>query len=48
MVGDTVLNSNGLDYAYTATSDNKDLSGDKITITAFDMPDNTSAKETVL
>lgn len=46
--GDAVIDSNGLDYLYTATTDNKELAGDKITITATDTPDNVSVSETTL
>ena len=46
--GDALLDSNGLDYIYTATTENKDLAGDKITITATDAPNNTASSETVL
>lgn len=38
----------GLYWVYTAKENNTDLSGDKITIRATDMPDNLSEKEEVL
>ena len=38
--GEAVLSDNGLDWIYTATVKNDDLSGDRITIQAHDKADN--------
>lgn len=46
--GGATIDTNGLDYIYTATKDNTDLAGDKITITATDEPDNVSFSSTNL
>ena len=42
--GNALPAPNGLDWIYTATAKNSDLSGDKITILASDTPDNMSEK----
>lgn len=39
---------NGAEWIYTATANNSDLSGDKITITATDNPDNLTEKSQTL
>ncbi|SHK45058.1 hypothetical protein [Epilithonimonas mollis] len=39
---------NGAEWIYTATADNADLSGDKITVTATDNPDNMTEKSQTL
>lgn len=46
--GAASLDANGIDWFYTATVENTPVSGDKITITATDLPRNTSVKDTVL
>lgn len=38
--GDAVADAIGLNYTYTATIANASLAGDKITVTAFDNPNN--------
>ncbi len=46
--GMAVKDSNGLDWIYTATAANEDLSGDRIVIKASDVPGNVTAKEETL
>ena len=43
--GEAKLQSNGLDWVYTATAVNEDLSGDRIVIKASDMPGNIKEHE---
>jgi len=43
--GEAILGSFGVDWVYTATATNESLAGDKITVTAFDMPGNTDKQE---
>ncbi|QSB25382.1 hypothetical protein [Flavobacterium sp. CLA17] len=43
--GNAKISANGLDWIYTATKENDDLTGDKITIQATDLPDNLTEKE---
>lgn len=46
--GDAVLDTDGGDWVYTATPSNATLSGDKITVTAADIPDNLSTEEKIM
>lgn len=46
--GDAVLQSNGLDWVFTATALNNSLSGSLVTITAFDLPGHSSFKQIIL
>ena len=46
--GEAVVDSSGLNWHYTATKDNADIAGDKITVTAKDIPENSSVKNTTL
>ncbi|TCN60149.1 hypothetical protein D0809_09455 [Flavobacterium circumlabens] len=46
--GNAKISANGLDWIYTATKENDDLTGDKITIQATDLPDNLTEKEQML
>jgi hypothetical protein len=46
--GEAVLESSGIEWVYTATVANESLSGDKITVTAYDMPGNTDQQENVM
>jgi len=46
--GKAKISTNGLDWIYTATTDNADLAGDKITIQATDIPDNMTEKTQIL
>jgi hypothetical protein len=46
--GKAVQDSNAVDWVYTATAANGDLSGDKVVIKASDIPGNISEKEEVL
>jgi len=46
--GDAVLDSNGLDWVFTATASNASLPGDKITVTATDSPGNETQKTQVI
>nr|WP_315223421.1 hypothetical protein [uncultured Flavobacterium sp.] len=46
--GNAKISTNGLDWIYTATVENIDLAGDKITIQATDIPDNLTEKEQIL
>ena len=39
--GEAVQANTGIDWVYTATVANENMSGDKITVTAYDMPGNT-------
>jgi hypothetical protein len=43
--GNAIKQANGLDWVYTATALNEDLSGDRVVIKASDMPGNISEKE---
>jgi hypothetical protein len=43
--GEAVQGITGIDWVYTATVENENLSGDKITVTAYDMPGNTDNLE---
>ncbi|MFT3751831.1 MAG: hypothetical protein QM800_02785 [Paludibacter sp.] len=44
--GDAVLHADGLSWMYTATQKNESPTGDKITVTAWDMPSHSTAKTT--
>ena len=46
--GEAALGSFEVDWVYTATVTNESLAGDKITVTAFDMPGNTGKQENVI
>ena len=46
--GNAVVDQTGLYWDYAATVLNDSLSGDKITVTATDRPQNTTSEETVL
>jgi hypothetical protein len=46
--GQAVLSPDGLSWIYTATAANESLSGDKITVTATDRPQNISREEQVI
>jgi hypothetical protein len=46
--GEAALSSDGLSWIYTATAANESLSGDKITVTATDRPQNISREEQVI
>ncbi len=46
--GAAVLGSNGLDWVYTATVANLNLSGDKIVVLATDLPGNVTEKDETL
>jgi hypothetical protein len=46
--GEAILESSGIEWVYTATVANESLSGDKITVTAYDMPGNTDQQENVM
>lgn len=46
--GQAVLDNNGIDWVYTATAVNEDLSGDRIVIKASDMPGNITEQEEAL
>jgi hypothetical protein len=43
--GEAVPGGSEMDWVYTATVTNENLDGDKITVTAFDMPGNASQQE---
>ena len=43
--GEAVMDGSEIDWIYTATAANESLVGDKITVTAFDMPGNTGILE---
>ena len=42
--GDAVLDANGLDWIWTATTNNASLTGDKITVRVNDLPGNETEK----
>ena len=46
--GNAVLQADGLYWLYTATQLNNSPTGDKITVTAWDLPNNSAVKEKVL
>lgn len=46
--GDAVLQADGLHWVYTATKQNATPTGDKITVTAWDMPNNSGEKTAVV
>ena len=46
--GEAVQQTNGLDWVYTATTVNEDLSGDRIVIKASDIPGNITEQEEAL
>ena len=46
--GEAAPGSFEVDWVYTATAINESLVGDKITVTAFDMPGNTGKQENVI
>ncbi|TCN72288.1 hypothetical protein [Acetobacteroides hydrogenigenes] len=46
--GNAVQLLGGVDWSYKATAKNDSLAGDKITITAYDMPGNETAKDSTL
>ena len=46
--GEAAPGSFGVEWVYTATVTNESLAGDKITVTAFDMPGNTDKQENVI
>ena len=46
--GEAVLSQNGLDWVYTATAVNENVSGDKITVSVTDRPQNVSQEEQVI
>ena len=46
--GEATPGTLGMDWVYTATVTNESLAGDKITVTAFDMPGNTGKQENVI
>ena len=46
--GEAAPGSFEVDWVYTATVTNESLAGDKITVTAFDMPGNTGKQENVI
>jgi len=46
--GNAVLQADGLYWLYTATQLNNSPAGDKITVTAWDLPNNSAVKEKVL
>ncbi|GAA4363212.1 hypothetical protein GCM10023185_31750 [Hymenobacter saemangeumensis] len=46
--GNATAQPDGFTYRYTATAANASLAGDKITVTAFDNPGNTTAVDTTL
>jgi hypothetical protein len=46
--GTAVQQDNDVDWVYTATASNTNLTGDKITIQAQDLPGNTSEEERTL
>ena len=46
--GDAVLQANGIDWIYTATTANSDLNGDKIVVKASDNPGNITESEQIL
>ena len=43
--GEAVPGNTDIDWVYTATVANENLAGDKITVTAYDMPGNTDNQE---
>ncbi|HBL73949.1 MAG: hypothetical protein A2W90_12140 [Bacteroidetes bacterium GWF2_42_66] len=43
--GEAVPGTSDVDWIYTATVTNENLAGDKITVTAYDMPGNTDQQE---
>jgi hypothetical protein len=43
--GAALLQSNGVDWVYTATKQNDSFAGDKITVTVTDIPRNTTVEE---
>jgi len=45
--GNAVLDGNGVDWVYTATQNNNELHGDKITVHATDIPGNLTTKEKI-
>jgi hypothetical protein len=46
--GDAQLQTDGIHWSYTATQLNETLAGDKITVTAWDLPNNSTVKEQML
>ena len=46
--GNAVLQTNGIDWVYTATQTNESLDGDRITVKVSDTPHNTAVEEKVL
>jgi hypothetical protein len=46
--GEAVMGGSEMDWVYTTTVTNESLAGDKITVTAFDMPGNTGNQENVI
>jgi hypothetical protein len=46
--GDAVLNTDGLYWIYTATVFNVSPTGDKITVTAWDLPNNSTVQSAVV
>jgi aspartate oxidase len=46
--GQAILSPDGLSWIYTATAANESMSGDKITVTATDRPQNVSREEQVI
>jgi hypothetical protein len=46
--GEAVLQADGLYWMYTATQKNEAPTGDKITVTAWDMPNNSSVQSAVI
>jgi len=46
--GEAVLSQNGLSWVYTSTAVNESVSGDKITVSVTDRPQNVSQEEQVI
>ena len=46
--GEAVVDSNGLDFTYTATADNPDIAGTVIEFSATDMPDNVTTLDVTI
>ena len=46
--GNAVADENGLDWKYTALSENANLAGSKIIVSAYDLPANETVKEVVI
>jgi hypothetical protein len=46
--GEAILSTDGLYWIYTATAVNESVSGDKITVTATDRPQNISREEQII